>query len=244
MAKDAAGDRLPWFRFWPRDFMADPEVLALFRALGFDGIGRYLMAIFSSWENHTPGIATRETWCRWMGDEDMPDSVWKHYKHLFVELPDGQFAQKRLQAELAEAVGRSLHGKKAVAAREAKKNPGSSRDVPEVIHAVAVAVAEVKEPKVKTICPESSPTPRGPLSLPAIGGKFWTPNENQVSSFREAYPGVSLESEFPRMRSWLESNTKNGKTLKGLSRFANSWLSRQQDRPAPALNGTGGSDGW
>jgi hypothetical protein len=58
---------------------------------------------------------------------------------------------------------------------------------------------------------------------------------------RQAFPGVSLEAEFRRMRAWLMLNPARRKTQRGLPRFVNSWLAKEQDsgRSAKAV-----PDGW
>ena len=44
------------------------------------------------------------------------------------------------------------------------------------------------------------------------------------------YPGVDVKTEFKKMAAWSEANPANRKTKKGMKRFINSWLSREQDR--------------
>jgi hypothetical protein len=72
------------------------------------------------------------------------------------------------------------------------------------------------------------------FTLGAVGGAVWEPGAVQIAAWREAYPGVSLEGEFRKMRAWLASNPGRGKTARGMSRFVNSWLSRAvPERPEP-----------
>ena len=64
-------------------------------------------------------------------------------------------------------------------------------------------------------------------------GSEWRPTKAMFDSFVQAFPGVDVKAEFAKMRAWSEANPKNRKTWAGASRFANSWLSREQDRPRP-----------
>lgn len=52
----------------------------------------------------------------------------------------------------------------------------------------------------------------------------------QVSEFRKLYPAVDVEQELRGMRAWALSNPSKRKTAKGVPRFINSWLAKEQDR--------------
>jgi len=46
---------------------------------------------------------------------------------------------------------------------------------------------------------------------------------------KESYPGVNLDEELRKARAWCEANPKSRKTAGGMSRFLNSWMSRNQN---------------
>jgi len=242
MAKDSAGRKLPWFKLWPRDFMSDPVI----QAMSFDKRGRFIWACMCSWETDTPGMATEDQWRKWLGYS------WEGWEanHLDYPLIPGdmgallvqkrllyEFQQTRQEMERRSNAGltgaRARWGADAVAMRShsgGNGNPSEGRR------------QRAEEPK--TVSPEpSDPTASGPFVLPALGGKFWNPTPNEVESMILAFPGVSVESEFARMKAWLLANRTKMKTLRGLPRFANGWLSRQQDSSKPATT-TPQSDGW
>jgi hypothetical protein len=64
------------------------------------------------------------------------------------------------------------------------------------------------------------------LWLCAEGGERWVPSVTQVSDWKVANPGVDVETEFAKMRGWLEANPTKAKTLRGMPRFANGWMQR------------------
>ena len=64
-------------------------------------------------------------------------------------------------------------------------------------------------------------------------GTEWRPTKAMFDTFVQAFPGVDVKAEFMKMRAWSDANPKNRKTWAGASRFANSWLAREQDRPKP-----------
>ncbi len=61
-------------------------------------------------------------------------------------------------------------------------------------------------------------------------GSEWRPNETLFAEYVRLYPNVDVKQQFNEMRSWCLSNPKKRKTRRGITRFVNSWLSREQDR--------------
>lgn len=61
-------------------------------------------------------------------------------------------------------------------------------------------------------------------------GTSWEPAADQVEKWKNLYPAVNVEQELRAMEGWLDANPKKCKTVKGMPRFCNSWLSRAQDR--------------
>lgn len=51
-----------------------------------------------------------------------------------------------------------------------------------------------------------------------------------IEQMQDCYPAVDVYGELMSMKAWLISNPKNRKTYNGMTRFINSWLSRQQNR--------------
>lgn len=52
----------------------------------------------------------------------------------------------------------------------------------------------------------------------------------QVQEWQELYPAVNIEQELRKMKGWLNANPKKRKTRRGITRFINGWLSREQDK--------------
>ncbi len=47
----------------------------------------------------------------------------------------------------------------------------------------------------------------------------------------ELYPNVDVMQQFRNMKGWLSSNPTKRKTKRGIKKFINSWLAREQDKP-------------
>jgi len=52
----------------------------------------------------------------------------------------------------------------------------------------------------------------------------------------DTYENVEVITELKKMKAWLFTNPTKRKTLKGMEKFINSWLSRQQDIPSKNTN--------
>ena len=60
-------------------------------------------------------------------------------------------------------------------------------------------------------------------------GTEWVCPLADYEEYRRLYPGVDIDKAFREMRAWCKSNPANRKTARGIKRFVNGWLSRQQD---------------
>lgn len=84
---------------------------------------------------------------------------------------------------------------------------------------------------IKDICPEPEPSPDpSGVELPLVDKTFYSVPKTKVAKWSEAYPAVDVMSELKKMASWLDANPTRRKTRRGIDRFINAWLSREQDR--------------
>ena len=67
-------------------------------------------------------------------------------------------------------------------------------------------------------------------------GTEWKPTVEEFTEYIRLYPNVDVVSEFRRMRGWCNGNPSKRKTRKGIIRFVNSWLGKEQDKPGFAKN--------
>lgn len=54
--------------------------------------------------------------------------------------------------------------------------------------------------------------------------------ERDVGEWQEIYPAVDVPQELRKMVGWAKSNPSMRKTKKGINRFINNWLAREQDK--------------
>lgn len=77
--------------------------------------------------------------------------------------------------------------------------------------------------------PEAGSTPPV-VSLPLNDGSEFGVCRAQVLEWEALYPAVDVEQQLRAMRGWLLSNPAKRKTRRGVARFVNGWLAREQDR--------------
>lgn len=84
----------------------------------------------------------------------------------------------------------------------------------------------------KAVCPEPEPAPdrRKAASLTLNDKTEYWIFDDQVKEWTELFPAVDVMQELRKMKSWLDSNPSRRKTRRGVLRFVNGWLSKEQDK--------------
>lgn len=91
------------------------------------------------------------------------------------------------------------------------------------------------EPEVSV--PEKILTEKIFISLLLNDKTEYEVEKNEIDTWKELYPAVNIEQELRNMKGWLMANPTKRKTKKGISRFINGWLSREQDKGGNKNNG-------
>jgi hypothetical protein len=73
------------------------------------------------------------------------------------------------------------------------------------------------------------------ISLPLISGEQWHIHQQQIDRWIERYPGVNILQQLRNMIGWCESNPTRRKTARGIARFVEAWLAKEQDRSAKPM---------
>ena len=68
------------------------------------------------------------------------------------------------------------------------------------------------------------------ILLPLVDKTDYNIPLSKIEKWKEAYPAVDIDQELHKMAAWLDSNPKRKKTRRGIDRFINTWLSREQDK--------------
>lgn len=102
------------------------------------------------------------------------------------------------------------------------------------------------EDKPKTTSDEPSGSPPAAVEIELPTNRYGTRGEtypvttDQADEFGELYPAVDVRQELRNMLGWLNSNPSKRKTLAGMAKFVNGWLSREQNRGGRAPDRGGG----
>ena len=54
--------------------------------------------------------------------------------------------------------------------------------------------------------------------------------DKDIAAWKELYPNVDILQELRKMKGWLNSNHTRRKTKKGILKFVNAWLAKEQDK--------------
>lgn len=98
-----------------------------------------------------------------------------------------------------------------------------------------------KEKAFKTISPESKqvlPSEPPVITIPLNDGSEFFVTQSVVDEYKRLYPAVNVEQELRNMRGWCLANPSRRKTKRGVARFINGWLAKEQDK------GKGSSGGF
>ena len=97
----------------------------------------------------------------------------------------------------------------------------------------------IEETDVSSICAAEQQVAAAPAvaNLPLLDGTEYGVTQEEMDEWISLYPAVDVPQEFRAMRGWLNGNPKNRKTPKGIKRFINGWLAREQNRARPPGGG-------
>ena len=90
---------------------------------------------------------------------------------------------------------------------------------------------DIVRDSINTICPESKAPDRPAVITLSLNDKTEHPiYQEDIDGWKELYPAVDILQELRKMKGWLNANPTKRKTRRGIKRFINSWLSREQDK--------------
>lgn len=96
---------------------------------------------------------------------------------------------------------------------------------------VSIGKDSIDKDSINTICQElEAPDRKKAISLTLNDkSEYWIYGD-QVDRWSQLFPAVDVMQELRKMKSWLDSNPSRRKTKKGILRFVNGWLSKEQDK--------------
>jgi hypothetical protein len=64
---------------------------------------------------------------------------------------------------------------------------------------------------------------------------FYLVTNEEINNYKSTYQAVDIEQQYREILCWLNTNNKNRKTINGMPKFINAWLSKAQNK-APRVN--------
>jgi len=76
----------------------------------------------------------------------------------------------------------------------------------------------------------SMPTKKAAITLTLNDKSEYPLFDKDIAAWKELYPNVDILQELRKMKGWLNSNPTRRKTKKGILKFVNAWLAKEQDK--------------
>ena len=188
-----------------------------------------------------------------MSDDDMRILIAKQFiipfesgicviKHWFIHnyIRNDRFKSTSCVEEKSQL---ALDGNKTYCLTDGMTNGIPSADQMETQYRIGKdSIGEIEESNslrsLSSSCPEPSAENSGKTADSPVFIEFETNKTDVlypvtvefVSQMKELYPAVDVEQELRNMKAWLMSNPQRRKTFKGMPKFINSWLAREQDK--------------
>lgn len=64
--------------------------------------------------------------------------------------------------------------------------------------------------------------------IPLDDGSEWKPTQEEYAEYVRLFPDLDITAKFREMRAWCNANENRRKTRRGVKRFVNGWLSKDQ----------------
>ena len=89
-----------------------------------------------------------------------------------------------------------------------------------------------KDKDINTISsePETAPSQQSGICIPLNDNSIYDVPLDKIDIWKNTYPAVDVEQELRKMVAWSHSNPTRRKTRRGVNRFINSWLAREQEQ--------------
>lgn len=254
-----AGTKSPAFQFYAADYLADEHVTLM--TLEEEGV--YIRLLAYCWREGSIPADTRalSRLCKGASEESI--LIVKDRFEVHPNDPS-RLTHSRLNAEREKqekwSKKNSANGKKSGKARREKKlhaersfndrmnesrtktnssfsSSSSSSDTRGSGSSGSSDLA--KSNGLDTSCVEpkqvrSTPGRKVAGTIPLVNGKNFPIYDDQVQQWVATYPAVDVRQELREIRAWCDANRTRRKTERGVLKFVNAWLAREQDKPTRA----------
>ena len=93
------------------------------------------------------------------------------------------------------------------------------------------------------LCESSEPAEPPVIKIPLNDGTEFPVYQKDIALWQETYQAVDVYQQLKEIRSWSDANPAKRKTQKGVRRFINMWLAKEQDKGGSPQNAGGRKQG-
>ena len=154
-------------------------------------------------------------------------NVVRSWKHVWPEIPECDLKPRLLQSLSVFIKGfhKGFHEAFKEAIPDAFEQPSPNPELE-------------LEPELELDPEENTPqapAPEREISIPTCKKDVSYPvTDLKIQEWQDSYPDVNVKKQLFKIRQWCIDNQERRKTLRGVPRFVNNWLSREQDKPKTA----------
>ena len=165
------------------------------------------------------------------------------FYNKIIMMKDDYYAGKFAE-EQEKAAKRSKHASTAINARwnkgenpeiNTQKYPGIPENtISYQINSDHVISDQINSVHINSSCSElcesSEPAEPPVIKIPLNDGTEFPVYQKDIALWQETYQAVDVYQQLKEIRSWSDANPAKRKTPKGVRRFINMWLAKEQDR--------------
>lgn len=172
-----------------------------------------------------------------------------------VMLKDDYYAKKCAEEE-AKAAKRSRHASVAATAKHEQEAAGNQDNFCQILpeqtksnHIISNQnkTNQIKSVQINSSCSElnlsSEPEEAPVVKIPLNDKSEYPIYQRDIEKWQAVYQAVDVMDQVQRMPLWFEANPAKKKTAKGILRFINSWLAKEQDHGGAAQAAGGRKQG-
>ncbi|MCD1124834.1 hypothetical protein LPW36_02085 [Jinshanibacter sp. LJY008] len=216
------------------DLQTHPKVVRIASALKADRL-RVIGALHATWclfgAHSVDGIMegyTPETLNEMIAFDNFAEVMisvgWLEFDGKHLSMPDfeahnGQSAKRRAQEANRKKESRKTSASEAdkMRTREEKRREEKNIKDQEILHGEKNLHAGTTNDEIF-------------ISLPLNDGNEFPVSISLVAELSELYPAVDIHQELRKQRGWLLAEPRRRKTSRGIQKFINTWMAKEQDR--------------
>ena len=221
-----------WYKRYIGDYQRDTGHLSMVEH------GAYTLMLDAYYATAKPLPANQEVLFRLLRAVTTKEqSAVKAVLGQFWHLTEDGWINARAAIEIGKYVAQSTTNRRIANERTVPRTvnePSTNRATNRTTNSLPIQRPETRdqkpEPKPdRDSCAAPSQKPKVAALIPACSNQEFAVTESKQGEYQTAYPGVDVVLELRAVRQWCLDNPTRQKTVRGVPRFLNAWLSKAQN---------------